>query len=104
MFCNSFPNLSRALRIKVIPTYISSFFFDVVKKTVNYREKNNYSRNDFLQLLIDIKNNKGDTTESKGKKVIFVRTDYFFASINPEEVSENVKYHDSNDMQNIVHL
>lgn len=29
---------------------------NVVKETVEYREKNNVRRNDFLQLLIDLKN------------------------------------------------
>jgi cytochrome P450 family 6 len=35
---------------------VSKFFRKVVEETVNYRENNNFKRNDFLQLLIDMKN------------------------------------------------
>lgn len=65
----SFPALSRALRLKLIPADVRNFLYDVVTKTVSYREKNNISRNDFLQLLIDIKNNEANQqTESIGKE------------------------------------
>ena len=57
-FANTFPDLSRSLGIVVTPKDITAFFMKVVKDTVNYREKNSYTRKDFMQLLIDIKNNK----------------------------------------------
>jgi cytochrome P450 family 6 len=39
-----------------IPKDVSEFLMGVVKDTVKYRELNNYSRPDFIQLLIDLKN------------------------------------------------
>ncbi|KAJ8947689.1 hypothetical protein NQ314_008559 [Rhamnusium bicolor] len=33
-----------------------------VAKTVEYREKNNFSRPDFMQLLIELKNSSKETT------------------------------------------
>ncbi|XP_068900497.1 probable cytochrome P450 6a13 [Tenebrio molitor] len=39
-----------------IPKDVSEFFMGVVKDTVKYRELNNYSRPDFIQLLIYLKN------------------------------------------------
>lgn len=67
-FTMTFPVLSRSLHLKTIPTDVSTFFYDIVTKTVNYREKNNVHRNDFLQLLIDIKNNKGEQSDAiRGK-------------------------------------
>ncbi|KAI7815466.1 cytochrome p450 [Rhyzopertha dominica] len=54
MFC--LPELSLLLRFKVIKPQASDFFMKLVNETVNYRKNNNYIRNDFLQLLIDIRN------------------------------------------------
>ncbi|XP_063929823.1 probable cytochrome P450 6a23 [Zophobas morio] len=54
----SFPNLAKKLGVVVFPPDISNFFMKVVKETVDYREKNNQTRKDFMQLLIDLKNNK----------------------------------------------
>lgn len=58
VFAFSFPSLSRALGIKFVPEDVSSFFLKIIENTVNYREQNNFRRNDFLQLLIDLKNNE----------------------------------------------
>lgn len=67
LFANSFPNLAKFLHVKLVPEDVTAFFYDIVSKTVKYREENNARRNDFLQLLIDIKNNNdGDTTEDRG--------------------------------------
>ncbi|GLV36673.1 Cytochrome P450 6a20 [Carabus blaptoides fortunei] len=51
-----FPKLMQFLRYPGISPKISTFFMNVVKSTVSYREKNNIQRNDFLQLLLNIKN------------------------------------------------
>ena len=50
------PRLAIALRISNVPPDISKFFMNVVEETVGYRERNNVTRNDFLQLLIQLKN------------------------------------------------
>ncbi|XP_063930107.1 probable cytochrome P450 6a14 [Zophobas morio] len=57
-FVASFPNVAKKLGVPVVPRDISSFFINVVKETVEYREKNNHTRKDFMQLLIDLKDNK----------------------------------------------
>ncbi|XP_063930103.1 probable cytochrome P450 6a23 [Zophobas morio] len=61
LFLINFPNAAKRLGMALIPTDISKFFIKLVKDTVNYREKNNYTRKDFMQLLIDIKSNKLDS-------------------------------------------
>lgn len=40
----------------LVPKQVSDFFMNVVKDTVEYREKNNIDRKDFMQLLIQLKN------------------------------------------------
>ncbi|GLG95812.1 Probable cytochrome P450 28c1, partial [Gryllus bimaculatus] len=42
--------------IKFPPKNVSDFFLRAVKETVDYREKNNVKRNDFMQLLIELRN------------------------------------------------
>ncbi|KAJ8944236.1 hypothetical protein NQ314_009513, partial [Rhamnusium bicolor] len=58
LFSANFPNLARALGVPSVSKEISDFYTKVVEETVAYREQNNYSRNDFLQLLIDMKNKR----------------------------------------------
>jgi len=50
------PNLMGLLKMSPIDPKIARYFQSMVEDTVNYREKNNITRNDFLQLLIQIKN------------------------------------------------
>jgi len=46
----------RLLKVTPIDYKIGRYFQRMVEDTVNYREKNNVTRNDFLQLLMQIKN------------------------------------------------
>jgi len=50
------PNLMGLLKVTPIDPKIARYFQSMVEDTVNYRERNNVTRNDFLQLLIQIKN------------------------------------------------
>lgn len=52
----SFPSFARLIRIRMFDENASNFFMDAVKHTIDYRERNNMKRNDFLQLLIQLKN------------------------------------------------
>ncbi|XP_037815472.1 cytochrome P450 6a9-like [Lucilia sericata] len=57
-FRNSFPQLARKLHMKDTLQEVEDFFMGIVKETVRYREENNVRRNDFMDMLIDLKNNK----------------------------------------------
>lgn len=56
MFLITFPKLSLRLNLNMIDPEISRFFMQTIRKTIEFRERNNVQRNDFLQLLIEIKN------------------------------------------------
>lgn len=56
---NSFPQLAKKLHIKMVPKFLSDFYSAVVRDTVNYREKNSIKRNDFMNLMIQMKNSSG---------------------------------------------
>lgn len=52
------PELARMLRMTVAPKDVSDFYMGVVKDTVKHREESTAnSRKDFIQLLLDLKNN-----------------------------------------------
>lgn len=53
----SFPKLAKFLRLGVFARSVTSFFRKAVKDTIEYREKHKIARSDFLQLLIQLKNN-----------------------------------------------
>lgn len=55
-FVSSFKHLAIALRMRAVRKDVSTFFLGIVKETVEYREKNNIKRNDFMDLLIQLKN------------------------------------------------
>lgn len=57
----TFRNLAKKLHFKNISTEISNFYMSAVRETVEYRENNpNVIRNDFMNLLIQMKNSKGE--------------------------------------------
>ncbi|XP_058460174.1 probable cytochrome P450 6a14 [Malaya genurostris] len=57
VFASLFKNVSRFLKVKLTDSEVEKFFIGLTRETVEFREKNNVQRNDFLNLLIQIKNN-----------------------------------------------
>lgn len=51
----NFKPLAKMLGVKILRDDVSEFFMNVVKSTIEYREKNNIQRNDFMDLLIKLK-------------------------------------------------
>lgn len=64
-----FPKFSRLIRLPLIPREVSNYFMNLTRETVDYRENNNVNRNDFLQLLIQLKNKGYVDGETGGKEV-----------------------------------
>ncbi|XP_055852791.1 probable cytochrome P450 6a20 [Episyrphus balteatus] len=61
-FIFSFPKLARTLRMRQIHEEVHQFYMKVVRETVEYREKNSIKRNDFMNLLIEMKNSEEGLT------------------------------------------
>lgn len=51
-----FPKLLLLIKAKIIDNEVENFIFSMVKQNLEYREKNNVSRKDFFQLLIQLRN------------------------------------------------
>ncbi|XP_037043226.1 probable cytochrome P450 6d5 [Bradysia coprophila] len=61
-----FPLLRKIVKFKFTHDDVEQFFDGVVKQTINYRAQNNYERNDFMQLLIQLKD-QGFLSADKGE-------------------------------------
>ncbi|KAF2892518.1 hypothetical protein ILUMI_13655 [Ignelater luminosus] len=51
------PKVFEIIKIPVMNTEATTFFMNIVKETIKYREENNVTRKDFLDLLIQLKHN-----------------------------------------------
>lgn len=51
-----FPKLFKALKLRTFPAEVQQFFMGIVKQTIDFRNTNQVRRNDFIQLLLEIKN------------------------------------------------
>lgn len=72
LLANAYQNLFRKIKLQVTPQRIQGFFLKLITETVEYREKNNIKRNDFLSMLIQLKNNgKLDGDEKEVGKISF---------------------------------
>ena len=67
LFILGFPNLCKKLKLRVFEKHLSDFYLNVVKDTVRYREERTIRRNDFMQILLEMKksdaNKEGLTIE-----------------------------------------
>jgi len=52
----TYPELAKKLGIKTVRDDVSEFFLKVVRDVIEYREKNNVVRMDFMNLLLQLKN------------------------------------------------
>jgi cytochrome P450 family 6 len=62
------PSLAKRFGLSVTPTDVSNYFRKMVRETVEYREKNGIQRNDFMHLMIQLKN-KTLTTSDEGSSM-----------------------------------
>ncbi|KAG5669756.1 hypothetical protein PVAND_000050 [Polypedilum vanderplanki] len=54
-FAVDYPNLARKLGIRFNPKEVADFFYETFIQTFEYREKNKIQRNDFVSMLLELK-------------------------------------------------
>jgi cytochrome P450 family 6 len=64
------PSLVRILKLSLIPKDVGNYFRNMVRQTVEYRQDNDVSANDFLQLMIKMKNKTLRTAEEEGIQLL----------------------------------
>ncbi|XP_064551996.1 probable cytochrome P450 6a23 [Drosophila montana] len=65
IFCLLFPELSLRLHIKRTPADVEAFYLGLVKDTISYREQHKIRRNDFVDIMLEMKQkyDSGNTAE-----------------------------------------
>lgn len=72
-FLTTFRKYAQSFNFMINNKEVSDFFLGSIKETVEYRESNDIKRNDFLSLLLQIKNHgkiNDDTGEAIGKLTV----------------------------------
>lgn len=62
----TYPDFARKLGIRTTRDDVSEFFMKIVNDVIEYREKNNVKRNDFMDLLLQLRH-EGDAGDDSGK-------------------------------------
>ncbi|XP_059612807.1 probable cytochrome P450 6a23 [Phlebotomus argentipes] len=60
-FLLAFPKVGKFFDMMLTNPEVASFYIRVVRETVEHREKNNIQRNDFMNLLIGLKNSESES-------------------------------------------
>ncbi|XP_075217524.1 cytochrome P450 6A1-like [Lycorma delicatula] len=60
--------IAKLMQMRFVPKAVEDYYMHVVKENTEYRENNNIKRDDFMQLLIDLKNNKEFQNNGELKK------------------------------------
>ncbi|XP_058459055.1 probable cytochrome P450 6a14 [Malaya genurostris] len=68
LIAQQFREIARALHVTFFDSDVTNFFLKVVKDTVEYREKNNVQQNDFMSLLMQLKDPGPESDESKNQQ------------------------------------
>ena len=55
-FLFAFPKFSKFLHLRQFNKKISEYFYDIIGGSISYREQNKVNRNDFLNMLVELKN------------------------------------------------
>jgi cytochrome P450 family 6 len=64
------PSMVRFLKLSFIPKDVSNYFRKMLKQTVEYRQNNNVTANDFLQLMMKMKNKTLGTAEEEDVQLL----------------------------------
>lgn len=94
LLINSYRPLARLLRIKVFPSELARYFADIIKDSEETRERDNVQKDDFMNLLIQIKKS-GCLREDESGEIIGQISDnelaaqafiIFFAGLHPTRI------------------
>ncbi|PNF15724.1 Cytochrome P450 6k1 [Cryptotermes secundus] len=84
-----FPALVPALKLSLIPKDVSNYFRRMVKQTVEFRQSNNVVANDFLQLMMKMKNKTLGAAEGEDVQLLQKQT-HALENNEPFEVTMDV--------------
>jgi cytochrome P450 family 6 len=79
LFTGAFQGLSKKLGLTLIEKDVETFFMQTVRDTIAHRETNNVQRNDFMSLLIQLKNHADPSSRMTIEEIAAQSFVFFFA-------------------------
>jgi cytochrome P450 family 6 len=79
IFTGSFQGLSKKLGLSITEKEVETFFMNTVRDTIAHREANNVQRNDFMSLLIQLKNHVDPSSRLTIEEIAAQSFVFFFA-------------------------
>lgn len=77
-FCQTFPRFARLFRLRIVHPKVSAFYQKTVEDTVAFREREQYQRQDFMNLMIELKNSPKKESDRLTMKEIIGNSFIFF--------------------------
>lgn len=84
------PNLMKYLPFKTVDQDVEDFIFSVVNQTIQHRESTNYSRNDFMQLLLQLKNQGFVSVDKESRQELKDSTEKDVKKLSLNEIAAQV--------------
>lgn len=82
------PKLMSIFKIHIVDREVEDFIFGIVEQNLEYREKNNVTRKDFFQLLIQLRNT--GTVQLDGKWETVIKSDESHKMMTINEIAAQV--------------
>lgn len=78
----AYKKIANFLGIKGIRDDVAAFFMHAIRETIEHREKNNIQRNDFMEIMLNLKNKKltNDNKDALTFNEIAAQTNIFFVA------------------------
>lgn len=73
-----FMPLKNFLNVSILGNSVTQFFYNTVKQTMDFRKKNNIVREDFMQLLIQLKNDGYVEDHDSGTQIFIFISGHFY--------------------------
>uniref|UniRef100_A0A1L8EJ96 Putative cytochrome p450 6a2-like protein n=1 Tax=Haematobia irritans TaxID=7368 RepID=A0A1L8EJ96_HAEIR len=93
-FMHAFPKLAQRLRMREMMDSTHDFYFRIVRETVEYREKNHVKRNDFINMLIEMKNSENPNERLNMKEITANAFVFFVAGFETSSTTLSFALHE----------
>ena len=90
----SFPRLMRLFKIRMINEQTERFFDNVIETTVSMREKNNFTRPDMLQLMMDARTDEAKKSDLSMKQITAHAFSFFFGGFDTTSTQMSILAHE----------
>lgn len=94
LMISSFQNIARFFNARVVSEDVEEFYMSIVRKTVDYREKNNVRRFDLLDIMIGLKNSSDVNSRITFNQIVAETFSFFLAGFGTTSTMMSFTIHE----------